>query len=97
MKLKRCRLPFVVGAFLIAGAPALANEIEIQYTPLNGPTVEATEGYQWHPPMALPQPQLPVSLQVDRPTLAREADRQPYMYPPAEAGMPPVGPSGWED
>ena len=99
MKLKRCRLPLVVGAFLIAAAPAVADEIEIQYTPLDGPTVEAANRYQWHPPMALPE-QLPVSLQVDRPqlgTLAREAESQPYMYSPGESGLPPVGPSGWED
>ena len=88
----------MVGAFLIAAAPAIASEIEIQYTPLDRPTVEAAEGYQWHPPMALPP--LPVSLQVDRPgveSIGEQAARQPYMFQPGMVGMPPVGPSGWED
>ena len=99
MKLKHRRLPLMVGALLIAAAPAGADEIQIQYKPLDGPTVEAAGRYQWHPPMSQPN-QLPVSLQVDRPqlgTLAREAEAQPYMYSPGENGLPPVGPSGWED
>ena len=96
MKLKRIALPALVGGFAIVSGfvamPLMAssNEIEIEYVPLDGAAVEATNGWQWHPPMALPveMKPLPVSEQVDLPNTS-------YLQRPAD--MPAVGPAGYED
>ena len=96
MRLKRIALPAFVGGFaIVSGFVAmppnvLGSEIEIEYVPLDGAAVEATNGWQWHPPMALPvdMQTLPVSEQVD------PVDTS-YLQRPE--GMPPVGPSGYED
>ena len=95
MKLKRIVLPAFVGSFaIVSGFIAMppevsSQEIEIEYVPLDGAAVEATNGWQWHPPMALPVDvqTLPVSQQVDPETS--------YLQRPE--GMPAVGPSGYED
>ena len=94
MRLKRIALPAFVGGFaIVSGFVAmpphvLGSEIEIEYVPLDGAAVEVTNGWQWHPPMALPVDvqTLPVSQQVTTPS---------YLQRPE--GMPPVGPSGYED
>ena len=96
MRLKRIALPAFVGGFAIVSGfvamPLMAssNEIEIEYVPLDGAAVEATNGWQWHPPMALPVEvqTLPVSDQVD------PADTS-YLQRPAD--MPAIGPAGYED
>ena len=96
MRLKRIAMPALVGGFAIVSGfvamPLMASssEIEIEYVPLDGAAVEATNGWQWHPPMALPVEvqTLPVSEQVD------PADTS-YLQRPAD--MPAVGPSGYED
>jgi hypothetical protein len=96
MRLKRIALPALVGGFAIVSGfvamPLMAssNEIEIEYVPLDGAAVEATNGWQWHPPMALPVDvqTLPVSEQVD-PTDTS------YLQRPTD--MPAVGPAGYED
>ena len=91
MKLKRIVLPAFVGSFaIVSGFVAMppevsSQEIEIEYVPLDGAAVEATNGWQWHPPMALPD-QLPVSVQITEPS---------YLQRPED--MPAVGPSGYED
>ena len=69
MRLKRIAMPALVGGFAIVSGfvamPLMASseEIEINYVPLDGAAVEATNGWQWHPPMIDPAA-LPVSLQV---------------------------------
>ena len=96
MRLKRIAMPALVGGFAIVSGfvamPLMAssNEIEIEYVPLDGAAVEATNGWQWHPPMALPVDvqTLPVSEQVDSTDTS-------YLQRPAD--MPAVGPSGYED
>ena len=96
MRLKRIAMPALVGGFAIVSGfvamPLMASseEIEIEYVPLDGAAVEATNGWQWHPPMALPVnvQTIPVSEQVD------PADTS-YLQRPAD--MPAVGPAGYED
>ena len=96
MRLKRIAMPALVGGFAIVSGfvamPLMAssNEIEIEYVPLDGAAVEATNGWQWHPPMALPVDvqTLPVSEQVDSTDTS-------YLQRPAD--MPAVGPAGYED
>ena len=96
MRLKRIAMPALVGGFAIVSGfvamPLMASseEIEIEYVPLDGAAVEATNGWQWHPPMALPVnvQTVPVSEQVD------PADTS-YLQRPAD--MPAVGPAGYED
>ena len=96
MKLKRIVLPAFVGSFAIVSGfiamppKASSEQIEIEYVPLNGPAVEATNGWQWHPPMALPVEvqTVPVSQQVDSPSTS---------YLQRAADMPAVGPAGYED
>ena len=96
MKLRRIVLPAFVGSFaIVSGFVAMppevsSQEIEIEYVPLDGAAVEATNGWQWHPPMALPVnvQTLPVSQQVDPPNTS-------YLQRPED--MPAVGPSGYED
>ena len=96
MKLKRIALPALVGSFaIVSGFVAMplevsSQEIEIEYVPLDGAAVETTNGWQWHPPMALPVEvqTLPVSQQVDPPNTS-------YLQRPED--MPAVGPSGYED
>ena len=95
MKLKRIALPALVGSFAIVSGfiamplKASSEQIEIEYVPLDGAAVEATNGWQWHPPMALPVDvqTVPVSQQVDAETS--------YLQRPE--GMPAVGPSGYQD
>ena len=116
MRLKRIAMPALVGGFAIVSGfvamPLMAssNEIEIEYVPLDGAAVEATNGWQWHPPMALPVDvqTLPVSEQVD----PLPAPHMPELSPPSTwqqdsssdtsylqrpAHMPAVGPAGYED
>ena len=96
MRLKRIAMPALVGGFAIVSGfvampmSASSNEIEIEYVPLDGAAVEATNGWQWHPPMALPVDvqTLPVSEQVDSTDTS-------YLQRPAD--MPAVGPAGYED
>ena len=97
MRLKRIALPAFVGGFAIVSGfvamPLMASseeQIDIQYVPLDGAAVEATNGWQWHSPMALPAnvQTIPVSEQVD------PADTS-YLQRPAD--MPAVGPAGYED
>ena len=79
----------IAGSLVAMPLVSLANQsIDIEYTPLGGPTVEASNGWQWHPPMVLPVDVnvRPVSQQVTTPS---------YLQVPA--GMPFVGPSGFED
>ena len=91
MKLKRIVLPAFVGSFAIVSSfvsmPPMASseEIEIEYVPLDGAAVQVVNGWQWHPPMALPE-QLHVSVQVTEPS---------YLQRPES--MPAVGPAGYED
>ena len=95
MKLKRIVLPAFVGSFAIVSGfiamppKASSEQIEIEYVPLDGAAVEATNGWQWHPPMALPVDvqTVPVSQQVDAGTS--------YLQRPES--MPAVGPAGYED
>ena len=74
MKLKRIVLPAFVGSFAIVSGfismpiEASSQEIEIEYVPLDGAAVEATNELQWHPPMIDPDA-LPTSLQVDQPSV----------------------------
>ena len=97
MRLKRIAMPALVGGFAIVSGfiamPLMASseeQINIEYVPLDGAAVEATNGWQWHPPMALPveAKPLPVSEQIDSPDTS-------YLQRPAD--MPAVGPSGYED
>ena len=96
MKLKRIVLPAFVGSFAIVSGfiamplEASSEQIEIEYVPLDGAAVEATNGWQWHPPMALPVEvqTVPVSQQVDPSSTS-------YLQRPAD--MPAVGPAGYED
>ena len=96
MRLKRIAMPALVGGFAIVSGfvamPLMASseELEIEYVPLDGAAVEATNGWQWHPPMALPVnvQTIPVSEQVD------PADTS-YLQRPAD--MPAVGPAGYQD
>ena len=96
MRLKRIAMPALVGGFAIVSGfiamPLMASseELQIEYVPLDGAAVEATNGWQWHPPMALPVDiqTLPVSEQVD-PT------ETSYLQRPAD--MPVVGPAGYQD
>jgi len=78
----------IAGSLVAMPLVSLANQsIDIEYTPLGGPTVEASNGWQWHPPMVLPVDVnvRPVSQQVTTPS---------HLQVPA--GMPLVGPSGFE-
>ena len=116
MKLKRIALPALVGGLAIVGGfiamppKASSEQIEIEYVPLNGAAVEATNGWQWHPPMALPVEvqTVPVSQQVD----PLPAPHMPELSPPSTwpqdsdsetsylqrpADMPAIGPAGYED
>ena len=96
MKLKRIALPALVGSFAIVSGfvamppKASSEQIEIEYVPLDGAAVEATNGWQWHPPMALPVEvqTAPVSQQVD-------PSNTSYLQRPAD--MPAAGPAGYED
>ena len=96
MKLKRIVLPAFVGSFAIVSGfvamppKASSEQIQIEYVPLDGAAVEATNGWQWHPPMALPVEvqTVPVSQQVD-------PSNTSYLQRPAD--MPAVGPAGYED
>ena len=96
MKLKRIVLPAFVGSFAIVSGfiamplEASSEQIEIEYVPLDGAAVEATNGWQWHPPMALPVEvqTVPVSQQVDPSSTS-------YLQRPAD--MPAAGPAGYED
>ena len=101
MRLKRIALPAFVGGFAIVSGfvamPLMASseEIQIEYVPLDGAAVEATNGWQWHPPMIDPAA-LPVSLQVDGPS-AEQIGETANSYLQRPAGMPAVGPAGYED
>ena len=104
MKLKRIALPAFVGSFaIVSGFVAMppevsSQEIEIEYVPLDGSAVEASNGWQWHPPMINPDA-LPVSLQVDQPSaeqIGEQAAREPYYFG-RPAAMPAIGPSGYQD
>ena len=96
MRLRRIAAPALVGGFAIVSGfiamplTASSEEIEIEYVPLDGAAVEATNGWQWHPPMALPVDvqTLPVSEQVD------PVDTS-YLQRPEDE--PAIGPSGYED
>ena len=101
MRLKRIAMPALVGGFAIVSGfvamPLMASseEIEINYVPLDGAAVEATNGWQWHPPMIDPAA-LPVSLQVDGPSAeAIGESASGYLQRPAD--MPAVGPAGYQD
>ena len=73
MRLKRIALPAFVGGFAIVSGfvampmTASSDELKFSTAPLDGVAVEATNGWQWHPPMIDPSA-LPVSLQVDGPS-----------------------------
>ena len=104
MKLKRIALPALVGGLAIVGGfiamppKASSEQIEIEYVPLNGAAVEATNEWQWHPPMLDPDA-LPTSLQVDQPSveqLGEQASAEPYYFGRPTA-MPAIGPAGYED
>ena len=96
MRLRRIAAPALVGGFAIVSGfiamplTASSEELQIQYVPLDGAAVEATNGWHWHPPMALPVDvqTLPVSEQVD------PVDTS-YLQRPED--MPAIGPSGYED
>ena len=87
MRLKRIAMPALVGGFAIVSGfvamPMMASseEIEINYVPLDGAAVEATNGWQWHPPMIDPAA-LPVSLQVDGPSAEQIGERVTPLPPP---------------
>ena len=104
MKLKRIVLPAFVGSFAIVSGfismpiEASSQEIQIEYVPLDGAAVEATNELQWHPPMIDPDA-LPTSLQVDQPSveqLGEQAAAEPYYFA-RPAAMPAIGPAGYED
>ena len=113
MKLKRIALPALVGSFAIVSGfiamppKALSEQIEIEYVPLDGAAVEATNGWQWHPPMALPVEvqTLPVSQQVDPlpapelspPNRWQDESYTDTSYLQRPESMPAIGPSGYED
>ena len=101
MRLKRIALPAFVGSFAIVSGfvamPLMASseQIEIEYAPLDGAAVEATNGWQWHPPMIDPSA-LPVSLQVDTPRAEQIGETAGgYLQRPSD--MPAVGPAGYQD
>ena len=101
MRLKRIALPALVGGFAIVSGfvamplTASSQQVDIQYVPLDGAAVEATNGWQWHPPMVDPSA-LPVSVQVDTPSTEQIGETAgDYLQRPSD--MPAVGPSGWED
>ena len=105
MRLKRIAMPALVGGFAIVSGfvamPLMASseEIEIEYVPLDGAAVEATNGWQWHPPMALPVnvQTVPVSDQVDPAGVITSDGNKNTSYLQRPADMPAVGPSGYQD
>ena len=98
-------LALAVGVIAAPMACHASQNVHIEYTPLGGPSIEASNGWQWHPPMVLPVEVevIPVSAQVDKPvvdqlgvTSSQGPTLQPYILsgPPVQAGE---GATGWED